>query len=218
MPRPKVLLISLAKQPFFDEMYVGLLRALRERSEVLEATNEVTANEYLRLPSTDLAAVFITDPSVIETRFASIASNIVQYAREGGTVIIGGHCSSFGRPKQFNKFFERQLSLPWRFGEYHRTTFSLNPSVAHDRFRKPNIPKSCSMKAVHIAGAPLESRVYVPTAASRIESNVFASELVTNHQESPVVFAEYGRGHMAWIGDVNTEDVSTILILEMCNL
>ncbi|CAM6096929.1 unnamed protein product [Calypogeia fissa] len=222
MSREKVLIVALEQHSFFTSLYTGLLTALREKAElVLEVTTPAKAIEHLTtIPSTDVAAVLVADPAVILPKFAKVASKLVQYARDGGTLIFGGLCSSFGRPDDFGKFFERTLILPWKFGSYHRTTFVLNPAMvaANDRFAKPFVPKSCSMKAVHIAGAAPESRVYIATDGSVIESMVFSPTRITDRSESPVLFAEYGRGFVAWIGDVNAEAESTAVVVAICNL
>lgn len=219
MSNRKVIIISLGQSGFFKNMCRSLLTALRERADVLEATTVETAIEHLGLPTAEIAAVLVGDPDVILPKFVKVASKMVKFARDGGTLIFGGLCSSFGGPDDFDKFFERIMSLPWKFGSCHRTTFALNPAAArHERFARHSMPNSYSMKAVHITRAAPESHLYVSMANSVVESLVFAPDPITDRTESPILFAEYGRGFVAWIGDINLEVESTAVVVAMCNL
>ena len=132
-------------------------------------------------------------------------------------MLCGLFCS-FIRPSDFDTFIRSTWSLPWKFGDYHRTTFTLNP-LRHARLQnKSELSTSYSMKAVQIQGVPPEAAVYITTPDSMLESNVFASESVHNTGQTPIFFTPIGDGFLGYIGDVNAETGSTAVILAMCNL
>ncbi|CAM6099301.1 unnamed protein product [Calypogeia fissa] len=205
---PRVLLISLEKQPHFDESYADLLAALRAKSEMLEATSPQIALDFLGLP-TPIAAVLVTDPGLIHNnKFIKLLSKVVAYAREGGTLIFCGHCSSLGKFPAFNKFFERTLCVRWRFGSYTGNDFVLNNRCSTERFRKlSTMPQKYLMIAVHLFGVPVESQVYIKPNISPLKS-----------EESPIVFAKYGLGHVGWSGQVSPDPLCADVIVAMCNL
>ena len=112
----------------------------------------------------------------------------------------------------------KSWSLPWKTGAYNRTTFQLNPSRP-ERLRKfSQLASSYSMKAVYIKGAPVTDHVYITTKESRIESHVFAPTSAQFTEQAPVIFTTLGKGYVGYIGDVNAEDLSTPVVLGMCNL
>jgi hypothetical protein len=172
MSPPRVLVICLENEYLCHKTFPGLLTALKANSDLLTATRAQEAIKYLH-DSASLAAVLVADPSVIQPQFSNVAKEMIQYAKGVGTVIFGCLCSGFGDPAEFDEFFHRALSLPWKLGAQYRTTFWFNSSVADDRFKKRVMPTSYNMKVVHIAGAPLETRVYVSTDESMIESFIF---------------------------------------------
>ena len=190
-----VLLISLDKQPLFDDMYSQVLAKLRSKADVTEVTHIASAMQHL-LVVHQYAAVIVTDPGLMDKGFIAVQEKLVDYARAGGTVIFGFHCSSFVRPNDLARFFN------WKSGDYTRSMFSLNHS-ANPVFmsrRGPNLPKQYSMKALHLSGTRAEDRIYISSPGST---------------QSPAVFAKYGNGNLGWVGDVNTEDGTTELLLTM---
>ncbi|KAH8589799.1 U1biquitin-specific peptidase-like protein [Bisporella sp. PMI_857] len=199
-----VLLISLDKQPFFDDMYSQVMAKLRSKADVTEVTHIASAMKHL-LAAHQFAAVIVTDPEVMDNGFVAVQEKLVDYARAGGTVIFGFHCSSFVRPNDLARFFKETWSVNWQSGAYTRSMLSLNHR-ANPVFmsrRGPNLPQQFSMKALHLIGTRAEDRIYISSPGST---------------ESPAVFAKYGDGNLGWIGDVNTEDGTTELILTMCGV
>jgi hypothetical protein len=204
-----VLLISLDKQPFFDEMYAEVLPKLRSKAAVTEVTHIASAMQHLSKPQDTYTSIILTDAAVMEDKFIAAQEKLVYYARAGGDVILGFHFSSFSIPSKMNSFFKDRWGLNWKSGKYQRSMFSLNPratamfmSRPHDG-EHPSLLQQYSMKALHLSNTKLEDRIYV--------SNDSGSE-------SPAVFAKYGNGHLGWIGDVNTEIGTTELLLAMCDV
>lgn len=195
-----VLLVSL-EPPFpFEDMYADLLTAISSKASIIEGTTSTAVLQVLsdteKLAS--LAGVLVTDTGVTQKKHKNVAAKLVEYARAGGVVIFGFTLPTFIRPLDANLFFSSQLGLDWKFGSYHREVFRL--SKAMTRFVGL---KEYSMKAVQLKDVPPASRLYV----SGQDAN-----------QSAVAFEQVGTGYLGWIGDVNTEEGSTRLVLAMCNL
>ena len=200
-----VLLISLDKLEFFDEMYSEVIAKLRSKARVTEVTHIASAMQHLSKAQEEYAAIVVTDPAIMEDYFITVQRKLVEYARAGGTVILGFHFSSFARPDELTVFFKDRWALNWKPGDYHRSTFSLNPR-ANPVFMSrhhPNLPHEYSMKALHLCNTKPEDRIYVSSPGSA---------------QSPAIFAKYGNGYLGWIGDVNTEIGTTELLLTMCGV
>jgi hypothetical protein len=117
--------------------------------------------------------VFIADADIAHRQHATLFAQLVEWVRGGGTAVIGGLLSSFIQLDKFDSFFAKKS---WTRGNYHRTIFALNP---HARpwlvpDTSPTMPKSYSMKAVHLQGVDPQDAVYVSTDDSQLESLVWA--------------------------------------------
>lgn len=121
----------------------------------------------------------------------------------------------FARPPQLDAFYTR-IDLPWRFGDYHRTTFYWIPasSAISGPHLHTSLEDSYSMKTFHLKYTAPTTRVYVPEASSRTQSMVFEPAEGDLHQ-CPAIFAPYGKGYIGYIGDVNNEEGSRKLLAAM---
>src|SRR5580658_9537544 len=101
--KPFVMILSLAGDTLFANIHAHLLQALRTRAHV---TTSVTAEDALQhLNTSDLAAVLVADCYISETPFQSVLTKLVEYAKSGRPVVIGGTFSSFMLWPQFPTFF-----------------------------------------------------------------------------------------------------------------
>lgn len=215
-PPPSVLLISLKNESWFEGLYFHLLKSLKSRATVMESTTKSDA--LTKLSSSTFSAILVTTAEFASLRYEDLHSKVVEYVKAGGTVVFCGLFSSMIRPPDFDRFFRSTWSLPWKFGDYNRTTFILNPS-RHARLQfNPELAASYSMKAVHVKGAKPSDTVYITTPDSVIQSFVFAPESAHKPSQAPVVFTSVGDGFVGYIGDVNAETESTAVILCMCDL
>lgn len=178
-----VLLISLEKQAFFDEMYEQVMVSLRSKATVVEATEITSAMHRLSKANEDYAAVIVTDPAVMVNNFIAAQKKIVNYVQNGGTVVMGFFFSNFARLDKLGLFFQKRWNLGWKAGAYTRSMFSLNPQVnRHFTARQlPSLPNEYSMKALHLRDTKLEDRVYVGDSGET---------------DSPAVFSKYGSGYL----------------------
>jgi hypothetical protein len=210
------MLLSLANQDSFVTIHAHLLSALRA---VAEVSHVLTSNIAFRhLSGSDVHAVFVTDAGISEPQNANVLSALVEYAKSGGTVVIGALFSSF--ISNMDNFFRDGWGVSWRKGSYHRTTFSANSSFFQaDTFNtRQTLPRSYSIKALHLKEIHPEEAVYSPTQESRLQSAVFPSRPITELDQSPVVYTRFGKGYLGYNGDVNGEEDSTSIILAMLRL
>lgn len=213
--KPSVLLLSLEHQVYFDEINAHFLSSLRAKTNLLQALNPAKALQYISLPH--LAGVLVTDVGIANRKNGNVLAKLVEYTKSGGKVVLGGAFSFFMDKDELETFFRVSWGLPWTVGSCHRTTFSQNPR--NDLVsRNPSLPASYSMKALHLGGFKPEMAVYMPTKDSHLESIVFASEPITDLSSAPIVFTTIGRGRLGYVGDINSEDSSTSVILAMLDL
>jgi hypothetical protein len=200
-----ILLISLHRPPYFDKMFSETIATLRSRATVVEVTHIASTLDHLAVGQR-YAAIIATDAALLDKAFIAVAEKLVEYAWDGGTVILGFQFSNSCTLPDLKAFFKNSWSLTWEGGSYQRDSYAVNRR-ANARFtggKYPNL-KPYSMKALSLKNIKVEDRVYLSTNMPR--------------DESPAVFARYGNsGHLGWIGDVNTEGGTTELLLAMCNL
>ncbi|EFR02902.1 hypothetical protein MGYG_05903 [Nannizzia gypsea CBS 118893] len=212
--QPRIFLLSLETEPWFDDMYKGLIDSLLSKAKVQRATKPDPALRYLSGTTPD--AIFATDPALLNPKYATVLEKVISYVRSGGTIIFGGLFSSFAKPDHLNRFFTFSWSLPWKSGSYHRTTVHVNTNC--QGIRLEGLQPSYSQKALHLKNVPPESRLYAANEDSRIESNVFYPDPISDITEAAIVFAPYESGRIGYIGDVNGEDGSHAVIVAMCKL
>ncbi|KAI9641353.1 hypothetical protein NHQ30_010155 [Ciborinia camelliae] len=206
-PASSILLISLAKEFWFDEMYAAVIAKLRSKTTVKEVTSGISAMKHLgESKIQNYTTIILTDAAIMEPRFIVVNDKLVGYAKSGGTVIFGFMMPTLAEPPTFERFMKESWGLNWRFGDYTRETYVVNPRAHLNQNRQL---EPYSMKALSLQNAEIEDRVYSGPERAR-------------HQ-SPAIFAKYGsngtkQGHVGWIGDVNTEEGTTTLLLAMCGL
>ena len=211
--RPQILLLSLDRQPFFDDMYKRLINTLVSKATIQRASKLNAALNYLS--TTTPTRIIITDPGITQPAHSAVLEKVVSYVRDGGIAILAFHFSGSIRPLDLNSFFRSYWNLPWEFGDYHRTTVHLNQRVP--QVPKLNLPAAYSQKAVFLKNVAPNAALYLPDRNSMTESHVFPSEPV-DVEQTPVAFAPVGEGWLGYVGDVNTEEGSDAVILAMCGL
>jgi len=213
--KPEILLLSLAYLEFLDEIYAPLFNRLLEVAHVKRAKS---ASGALRtLADTNFKAIIITDQGLTESNpeTREVVAKIKAYIENGGRVILGLHFPCFMPIDKFSGFFE-SFGLPWKNGDYHRTTFQINPSgLLPESVELSSLPKLFSMKAVHIKNAEPQEKICIPIEGAVTQSHVFPPEYVDQAQAG-AVGAKLGRCYLIYCGDVNGEKGSNQLILALC--
>ncbi|KAM3426828.1 hypothetical protein NHJ13734_009240 [Beauveria thailandica] len=195
-----VLAISIKNQPWFDEMFAPLLAGIK--------------SETRPQPST----VLITDQALTLPENAALWTAVLNYVAGGAIVIIMDFFQSFVLPDDIKPFFTR-AGLPWARGRYQRTTLTVKKAAAAAagvNFQK--LPQSYSQKAVYVSNVSDEDMLYKTDDNSVLESLVFAPESAHVTGETAVALSRVGAGRIGYVGDVNAEAGSHVVVLAICGL
>jgi len=211
---PFVLLLSMSNPDLLASINEHFISALRSKVRIVQALNTRKALRYLA--DTNLKCVFVADEGIIESKNSEVLSSLIGWVNAGGIAVVGSLFPTLTSGLEFDRFFKK-WGLPWKMGDYHRTTFVLNPSTRQLFRHSANLTTSYSMKAVHLQGVKAEDILYAPTEDSRVESHVFPPSTVDQSQV-PVAYTRIGDGFLGYIGDVNAEEESTSVILAMLHL
>ncbi|KAM5541571.1 hypothetical protein V8D89_004761 [Ganoderma adspersum] len=213
-----ILIISLERSKYMDEMYPQFFQALRKTAKFTEVQQpRATQAALTATPLPD--AVILADCTLANPRNSKLLTRLVAYARTGGTVFAALQFGNKVKTGEMHSFFAA-WGMPWDRGGYYRTTTALNPAGAPAPLDKDALLPGVSTMAIHLSRVPRSHAVYLPTADSRIESRTHAPERLTpaQAQESPAALAPVGQGYVGYVGDVNGEQGSTRLVFEMCRV
>jgi hypothetical protein len=196
-------------------MYKPLLDELALKSHLQRVKSAASA---IRLLSGKPAptAVLVTDHALTEPENASVWETALQYVRQGGTLVAMGHFPSFTPPLDIKAFFAK-AGLPWEAGSYDTTTLSLNRAVVKGRAAS-KLPRKYSQKALAVKNVAPGDVWYHTTSDSVMKSKVFPPTSVHSLNESPAALAKVGNGKLGYVGDVNAEEESNLVILAMCGI
>lgn len=197
----------------FDDLYQNVRTQIASLAPTQEAKTMVAAQSLLSTES--FKAVLAVDGGVAMKKNTAVAKQLASYAAGGGTVLFCCMFSSFVRPPDMDKMWQK-FDQPWRSGDYHRTTFYLNKRMKNvlGSQRAVSLSREYSMKALHLQDVPAGSRAYVPLEHSRTQSRVWPPDAVDDTQ-TPAVFHKYGDGWLGYIGDVNNEKGTRGLLMAM---
>jgi hypothetical protein len=158
----------------------------------------------------------VTDPGIIKSRNVAVSQKLANYVRNGGTLVLGGLFSAQIRPNDLGRYMREKWDLPWEAGSYYRTTIFLNRAVVN----RPTsgLLSSYSHKAVFLKHVDPNMAWYVATDRSVIESLVPLPGPGIELLETSTAFARLGNGWIGYVGDVNGEEGTTAVVLEMLGL
>lgn len=209
--KPIIVVLTLDKSDFFNDMYESFVRLLKTKAELRQAnTPEEARASFNSHPKP--AAILSADESLTVSTRISLVHDAISYVRSGGVLIFMALFPAFTRPPDVKNLFSR-FDLSWRSSSYHRSTFRLNSEMTH--FEKSGLAESYSQKALHLADVACNDVVYLPTDDWDDGSNVSRPSV---RIETPVAFAKVGGGKVGYVGDVNDEAETTPVILRMCGL
>jgi hypothetical protein len=224
--KPFVMVLSLAGDTLFKDTHAHLLQALRTRAHL---TTSLTAPDALHhLTKSDLAAVLVTDCQISDSEmpFKEVLTKLVEYARSGRPVVIGGTFSSFMRFPDFAVFFGAAWGVQWKCSAYTKDEFSYSPAVNALFKDDARLPASLPyMKGVYLTGFEPGDAVYHPRVYKDSdeedpdddEPNVRPT-IREQPAESPIVYTRLGKGYLGYVGFVNGEEELTDVVLAMLRL
>jgi hypothetical protein len=213
--KPEILFLSLAMQSFLDDSYSSLVNQLSEKAHIKRAKSPTGAINYLT--TTTPRAIIATDEGLTKSSNAAVLEKVLSYIQNGGLMIIGLHFPNFTAMDVFDRFFQT-LGLPWKHGDYHRTSFRFNPSCTlPNGMNSASFPGPYSMKVLHVKNAKAQEKIFVPVPGGMTQSAVFPPAYVDQAQAA-VVGAKIGEGYLVYDGNVNPEEGQVKVILALCGL
>ncbi|KAI0357173.1 hypothetical protein OH77DRAFT_1476655 [Trametes cingulata] len=217
--RPNVLLLYLLQNnPLGATELEPLINGIRANANLLEARDSSTALRYLN-PSAAAppSAVLVADATITEPTQAALVDALVEYARAGGRVVFGVRFGSHFPYFEVAPLF-RRFGMLWDRGRLYRSTFALNPNGIPEPLSADPLCPAYTMRAQLITDVPPEAAVYVTTSAP---AENYPGAIERNDmpvKEVPAAFAPIAQGYIGYVGDVNGEQGSTRLLLEMCGV
>lgn len=172
-----------------------------------------TAESVLKGDSGAARVVLLVLPGPVPKRRTLLPWD--DFFKRGGVLIICGQFASLVRSDDADHFFATKLKLPWKIGNHFRTTDVASPAARQILSLTSGIPDSFSNKAVRLANVASGDRLYVPGPSSRLESSSLRDRSVDTEEPSVALTAR-DAGNVAYIGDVNDEAGSAVVVKCMC--
>ncbi|TFA99020.1 hypothetical protein CCMA1212_009238 [Trichoderma ghanense] len=216
--KPVIFVLTLGDehaQITFQESHARFLNELFERATVWNARTAEKAFSLFTQCS-EPHAVFVADGGIARPKCEVISQRLVQYASRGGIVVFGGSFAASG-PQSLDKIMRQTWDLPWEISSIHHTTVSLNAGAVSTTLRE-KLSASYTLEALYIRRMESCEAWYLPTERPVMEGWVPVIRPAVDSNDSPVVFAQYGAGHIGYVGDVKPEDGTIIAMLAMLGL
>ncbi|KAK0741956.1 hypothetical protein B0T21DRAFT_360446 [Apiosordaria backusii] len=199
LSRPRILTLCFEYEDMFNDLHADLISQLSSKATMERSTTPENALQILNQEPPP-SIIFVADGGL--ARQKKVWERVIDRLREGATVIVAGHFSSFVSKGEFDRFFAR-VGLPWRLGSYHRETVTLHRTAVGDAELARRLPDSYSQKAVFADNVSSSDAWYTRRETSR---------------EAAVALARVGSGRLGYVGDVNGEEKSKAVVLPMCGL
>ncbi|KAH9903783.1 hypothetical protein F4778DRAFT_781165 [Xylariomycetidae sp. FL2044] len=205
---PRVLLLDLDYQHAFgidSAIFSDLIVMLSTKAKVHCVETPSDALDYLA--NEEPSAILVTDGTLLDgeaPHLRDLSEKLVSYAKNGGTVVLGGPFAAGAIRTRLDVWFERVWNLPWKTGECYRTDVSLN--LERNGLQGVDLPKTYKPKTVFIRNIAKEDQVYYVTAETLIREGGLAPERA-NDSQIPVAVAmvKIGNGCLGYHGDTNVE-------------
>jgi len=194
----RVLLLCLEDEYLFDCVFGDLLAGVNEKADIEKVTESEKAIEILTQDNPP-SIILVADAAI--TRQQKLFECVADRLRAGATVVLCGQFSAMVMEGEFSRLFNK-LGLPWARAFYYRETVSLRRDAVEPHLWN-KLPNSYSQKATFVTGLDKSDAWYTETKSST---------------KAAVAFTKVGYGRLGYIGDVNGEEESTLVVLAMCGL
>ncbi|KAK4077526.1 uncharacterized protein Triagg1_3858 [Trichoderma aggressivum f. europaeum] len=216
--KPLIFVLTLGDdqtQLTFQESHASFLNELFERATIWHAKTTEKAFTLFTQCS-EPHAIFVADGGIAHARCEVISQRLVQYAAGGGIVVFGGVFATSSL-ESLKKIMKQTWDLPWGIGTYQQSTLSLNSQAVSSTLQS-RLPAAYSQTALSIYGMQQREAWYLSTEQTAVEHRVPSPKSIVGFNESPVVFARYGAGHVGYIGDAKPENGTMLAMLAMLGL
>lgn len=213
--RPRILVISMLYISWTREIYPYLLEAIQARAEFRHAIDPLDAFiELSSVPPYD--AVIVTDEAAATEPYAQLASGLLQYIREGGTVVFTCLFGCFLTQALFNRFFQR-TGLNWRWRSFREATVLKNtifvPQAVADR-----LPAHYNQTGVLLHNVDLADAWY-SNIDDWIMHGAFDQEAEYSlMNETAAAMGRFCEGKVGYVSDIELGNGSLNIVLAMCDI
>jgi hypothetical protein len=201
-----VMVLSFSLVDIIKEQHNDFFQKLEEKVEVLHGLSNARIIDLLS--SSDLLGVFITDSSITHRENRYLLSKLVEYSKNGGTIIFGAFFYENIAETDIRPFFFDNWDLPWEpAGERGvMATVSLNPRNSLV-MKNLDLPVSFNLNAHYLKGITPSMAVY----AAQNTANVW--EPSRKVLKSAILYAGVEKGHVGYIG---MKDLDEIFVSIFC--
>lgn len=195
-----------------DDIYATFFSKIKDQVSTVDVDFTTTKDIFKDIT---LQIVLVVGGELTKKLYSGLHSQLARFAKDGGAVICCCNVSSFCLPGDLKDFFGT-FGLQWTSGDYHRTDHVLNEAfkLTFGASAFAELKPTYSQKALHLNHVPFNCRIYGPTSDSRTQSRVFPP-MAVNHSQSSAVLGTCGKGYVGYVGDVNNEEGSQILLMAL---
>ncbi|KAF5349593.1 hypothetical protein D9756_008926 [Leucocoprinus leucothites] len=199
-----IMQLTLEYEDVVGSVCKSYIDTLQVKVNVRKVTSEARAKELLLSPH--LCGVFVTDPGVTHPDHGDLLKKVAAYAFGGGTVVFGGTFASFVQYPDVAPLFSN-FDLEWKAGPYTRDSLECNMDENELVETNTFLPNKIYIKGLFLSNVKTQDIVYTPCGAG-----------INSRTESPIVFTKVHKGHVGYIGDVNSEECTKPSLLAMFDL
>ncbi|KAH9483570.1 putative mitochondrial import receptor subunit tom70 [Psilocybe cubensis] len=191
-----MILTSMNKDEEYMNRFMGdFIKDAKKKAEVLLGLSNARVIDLL--PSRDLLGIFITDPYILNIEHEYLLSKVVEYSKQGGTVVFGCVFSRLVSLSQFRPLFWNNWELDWEMfmGEEDAVVAknAKNPLASKlDQLKAPNTFQLDG--ANYVRGITSSMAVYIPQKRQRLWKPA------DGNFSSSIVYTDVGKGHLGFIG------------------
>lgn len=166
------------------------------------------------LPSRDLVGLLVVDREILIPQNAYLLSKVVEYAKNGGTLVFGWQFCKLVTLTQFRPLFRDNFGLDWDMVGVHLATFDVKANKDNSlvKGKSKKLPKSTSIYGVQIKGIDKTMAVYHTRNRTDLwnpDRNVF---------KASILFTPVENGFLGYIGAATVDDDIRSILYAMFGL
>jgi hypothetical protein len=105
--KPLIVILTLDKQDFYDQVYADFNKLLKSHAQVEYATTPDEARAFFNRTTNKPAAILSADESLTVSTRLTLVHEAASYVQSGGTLVLMGLFSSSSRPSDIGLLFSK---------------------------------------------------------------------------------------------------------------
>ncbi|KAI1380686.1 hypothetical protein F4677DRAFT_404302 [Hypoxylon crocopeplum] len=196
----------------------GGLKKIKEKANIYQASySKLNAPSELLDDHPSARAIWVIDPDIATSKHKDLSDRVVDYARNGGIVILGGFFSMSIRQPEFDKWMRDAWDLPWRSGQYETTTVVFQSAAVGPRdFWRDGLAAAYTQKGMFLQNVAPSESWYASLTGATSESFVFGP--VPIEAQTSIAFGKVGKGWLGWTGDIHNREETAAAVRAMMGL